>query len=329
MMPEEHHDATTSHANVGRSYGTRVPLRGLAERAWRESDSPRFEEVRPLNQGNCIVYFDTNVYDHIYKGIGVTADDVALLRGRIQEGRVLLRPGILNFEETLAAVSTAPGIAFPELRLIVELAGISPIMKPYDEFMRETVEAFATGGPAPSPLLNLSPELQASLRELIQDSPEMRADQIALAAEVSGLVSQFRAGMKMSTAEVREVAKRIPKADWPTFEKYWDDLSAPFAEAMAGRPGQLEACLRRGIDALLQVRAVGVTIGANLSLIYAYTFEGREPKQGDSRDLLHAISASAACTFVSVDPKFVRILKRIPVNDLRVMSLTDFISSLR
>jgi hypothetical protein len=202
-------------------------------------------------------------------------------------------------------------------------------MKPHDDLLRETITAFAMGGPAPSPLLDLSSDLQSSLLELIEDRPETKGDQTDLAVEVKEQVSRFRPGMKDSTAEVREVAKRIPKASRPTFEKYWTDLSVPFAEGWAKGAGQLEACQKRGLEALLDVRAVRVSVGASLSLTYAYTFEGREAKQGDSRDLLHVVSASAACVFVTDDPQFARILKRVPVNDLRVISLSEFITSLR
>ena len=61
----------------------------------------------------------------------------------------------------------------------------------------------------------------------------------------------------------------------------------------------------------------------------AFRFEKRGAQQGDSRDQLHAIAASAARVFVTDDPQFARLLKRVPVNAFAVLSLPEFIASIR
>jgi len=63
------------------------------------------------------------------------------------------------------------------------------------------------------------------------------------------------------------------------------------------------------------------------SLIYAQTFEGRTPKIGDSRDLMHAIASSEARIFVTDDAPFRRILSRVPMDDFEVIDLPSFVAS--
>jgi len=77
-------------------------------------------------------YFDTNVFDHIHKGIGMTAADLQLMKDRIRDGRVSLRLSAINLEEVLAAVERDPAIAFEELRLMVDLCGLEQIIKPHN-----------------------------------------------------------------------------------------------------------------------------------------------------------------------------------------------------
>src|SRR5262249_33676446 len=136
-------------------------------------------------------------------------------------------------------------------------------------------------------------------------------------------------GMKQAANEVRAVANQIPRKERPTFERYWQDLSTAFAEGYAEGGGHLPACRERGIDGLLQLRSVRILVGTSLSLTYAETFEERQPQQGDSRDLQHALTASAVRIFVTHDTQFARLLKRVPVNDFSVLTLSEFLASIR
>jgi hypothetical protein len=277
----------------------------------------------------CVVYLDTNVYDHLHKLIEVTVEDVEVLKTRVREGRIRIKASVINVEEVLSAVAIVPDVAFAELRLIEELAGLSTVIKPHEFLIRETVAAYIEGSNTPSPLLDLPDEVQASLRRLTDESTDNREELAALALEVRGQVGGFRSRMRDVTDKVRAVARSIRRRNRPTFEKYWADNCVAFAEGVAAGAGRLGDFPGKGIDGLLQVRSVRFLVGAWLSLTYAYTYEDREAQYGDSRDILHAVSAAAACVFVTNDPKFARIMKRIPVEGLRVLSLPEFIASIK
>ncbi len=93
--------------------------------------------------------------------------------------------------------------------------------------------------------------------------------------------------------------------------------------------GVLLEAKSRGLDGLLNVKSVGLAVGANLSLMYAHQFENRVPKSGDSRDILHAIIGSNADIFVTDDGELRRVLNRVPVDGFRAaVSLEETLAML-
>ncbi len=76
------------------------------------------------------VYFDTNVFDHIHKGIGVTEADRLALRSAVKTGRISLVLSFLNLEEVLSSMESSPSQANAELQLILDLADWQRLVKP-------------------------------------------------------------------------------------------------------------------------------------------------------------------------------------------------------
>jgi hypothetical protein len=261
------------------------------------------------------VYFDTNIYDHLHKGIRATPDDVQFLKQRVCDGRLSILSSIINLEEILMMASEDRDLAVAELQLIDELVDCNYILKPFHQLIDEDVIAYAQGTALSSPLIEFKRAARIALA-CLSDTTGMQEG----SREVREQIDTFRTNMMEGINQVRPVAKKIPKENKPNFEQYWNDLRVSFAEVYAERSGQLAACLERGIDGLLQLRSVRLSIGASLSLTYAQTFEKRQSQQGDSRDIQHALTASSVRIFVTHDAKFARLLKRVPVYDFSVLN---------
>ncbi len=271
------------------------------------------------------VYFDTNIFDHLHKGIRVTPDDVQFLKQHVSDGRLSILASIVNLEEVLTMASRDRDLAVKELQLIEGLVDCNRIIKPFHKLIAEDITAYAQGTTLPSPLVEFPRAARETLESLHNSDT---ADMQKFSREVQEQIDEFRAGMKQAVNEIRAVANQIPRKERPTFERYWQDLSASFAESYAEGAGQLPACRERGIDGLLQLRSVRLLVGANLSLTYAETFEERQPQQGDSRDMQHALTASAVRIFVTHDTQFARLLQRVPVSDFSVVTLPEFLASI-
>jgi len=135
----------------------------------------------------------------------------------------------------------------------------------------------------------------------------------------------FNSGMREKTLpDVKKLKGRRP-----SFEDFWKRFAGKLAECFAEHVGVLDACMKRSIKGLLELRSLRLAVGINLSLIYAQTFEERTPDIGDSRDIHHAIIASAADRFVTQDEEFTRLLSQIPIEDFEVMNLNGLFELIR
>ncbi len=269
------------------------------------------------------VYFDTNVFDHIYKKIGVTETDLQVLWNAVTEGRLSIIFSVINIEEVLAALKSKPAVALHELWLILKRADWERIVKPTDILLTEAIRCYARGQDLTSPFTT-DPWIKVGL-ERLKDPTQRDLDEFApTLEEVAKQKAEFLAGMRAARStwmesvlpQVREL-----QGERPDFNRYWEVSAESLAEQLAERIGEGEACRARGIRGLLEVRSVRLAVGANLSLIYSQTFGGRGPDKGDSRDIQHAILAAAADAFVTNDSTFGGLVARIPMQGFQVTDL--------
>jgi len=68
-----------------------------------------------------IVYFETNVFDHLEQLNGVTEWDLYRIRRAVRHGCIRGVVGYLNIEETLHIVSSQPERAKARVKLLFEL----------------------------------------------------------------------------------------------------------------------------------------------------------------------------------------------------------------
>ena len=67
------------------------------------------------------VYLDTNVFDHMYKKVGVSESDLLALDYVVKTGKIFILLSIVNLEEALCALQSCPELAMAELQLILGL----------------------------------------------------------------------------------------------------------------------------------------------------------------------------------------------------------------
>jgi len=275
------------------------------------------------------VYLDTNVFDHIHKGIGVTEAERVILRSAVDTGKISILLSYLNIEEALSAIKSCPETGLGELRLILDVVDRKNPIKEARILLRDDIHCYARGDFFSDPFSVLSPEIELNLRELVNSNKQnIKTNMSQLIEEVKEQKEDFKS--RMSTIRNNWLTKvRKFKGKCPGFEKFWERYAEDLTESLAKRAGVLEACKKRSINGLLRVRSVRLCVGANLSLIYAQHFEGRTPDMGDSRDIHHAILASAADTFVTQDRRFKRLLTRIPIEKFQIIELEDLIMLLR
>lgn len=264
-------------------------------------------------------YFDRNVFDQIDKGRDITSADLELIRGEVSAGRLSI---LVSFETVAETIMARQDTALRGLRLIREFTRQALPIKPHMDLLCDDIRAFAEGREQVPPFVfakfsvdRMIDEVENSPQGLREDIAAEKRHKVKLNGDLSPYLDEER----------KALGGRLPA----NFEKYWAERSAYHAEAFAHSAGYSERCRERGIDELLKVRSVRMTVGAFLSLLYSLLIEGRVIRSGTSYDMKHAATMSAAEVVVSDDGELRRLLGRVPVPGLCVMSLPDFVGLIR
>lgn len=269
-------------------------------------------------------YFDTNVFAHIHNKVLVTEADLIGLRSALREGKISILASILNLEEILPVLKSSPDLARALFRLVLELADLQRLVKPTYMLLRDDISCHARGEALTQPFMHLAPVIQWKLSRLVNPRIEDIAELLPIIEEIKRTKDNFLVRMGNIGDKFLQDVKGL-EASRLSFDEFWKIFEGKFAEDIAQRLGVLEECGRQGMEALLDVRSVRLYVGASLSLTYALIFEGRIPKPGDSRDMLHAVSAAAADVFITYDRQFARVLARIPMEGFQVTGLQSLL----
>lgn len=277
------------------------------------------------------VYFDTNVFDHIHKGIDVTEADRLALRSAVENGRISILLSVLNLEEALCALEQSPTQAIAELRLTLDLVEKGRLVKPAGMLLGDDIQCYAQGDALLAPFITLGPVIQSNIQALVNPNQRDIKALRLIVKETQNQKEDFVIKMREANTKVLPHAKeylRNAKGRPPDWQDYWERFAERFAEGFVEQQELLEGCRDKGIKGLLGVRSVRMAVGASLSLTYAETFEKRTPKMGDSRDMQHAVLATVADAFVTHDHSLARLLARIPVDRFQVLDLTALLQGI-
>jgi hypothetical protein len=273
------------------------------------------------------LYFDTNVYDHIDKRLGVSDGDIAQLRRCLGAGGAVLRLSVFNLEEAVGLVRSRPHAARTLAKLMRDLASLERFFREPGELAKLSVLSAIRRTEAPDPYLYDKETLEAGLDRLFDASPEGDRELLDSEALTAIQIRKFHEGMQRGCETNRGNLRTLnPSGRRLPFDLYLQQGRRRGAEHMLARLSTDVS--NEQVDRLLGLRYPKAYIEASVSLIYSYTFEGLAPKPGDSRDLMHAGLAGLADVFVTHDQSLSGRLKRIPSRGYHVMDLKSLLRTL-
>ncbi len=263
-------------------------------------------------------YLDANVYNDVERG-NIPAEEVAAFRAVRDRGDLVPRLSVVDLEESLGLWGSDRAAALKRVQIIRDLAGFDNQLKQPGDLLAEAIRAYATRATAPSPLM-ARPERRhlASILEKMAKGRQILAD-------VKTQKESFRAAMQESLAKTlveltmkysAEQLREVP------FEHFFAQGAMGWAEDFAEHLGREvgDACRVRGLDGLLAVRTVRVTVGTTMSVVHSQVCGGRQPAFGDGYDLWHAVLASATDVLVTGDNRLYDHVSRVPgVDGFRVV----------
>jgi hypothetical protein len=254
------------------------------------------------------VYLDTNVFDHIDKGLIADAE-VLSAQAAFACGKMRGYVSLSTLEELLGPWEGDRARAVRQLHLARNLVGFERILKPQNELLDDVVRAYAMRQPSPS--LFLPPSKCVFLAEALSRAAagELDAEIADVLARVRSLKDKFRDSMRLRGRTFADeiVASNMSGEREPHFMDVWRTSATKLAEGFAERAGVLSECRSRGLPGLLDLRPLRLAVGAALSL-FCRMAAGREPKGSDGYDLWHVTVASAADVFVTRDERLAKLL---------------------
>jgi len=275
------------------------------------------------------VYFDTTVYDGIAKS-EVPAQDLDELRPMIARHKIRAYPSLVDVEELLGQWETEPAEVIRRLRIMEDVVGLNPMLKPPADLLADEIRAYADGAGSPPPTLppGVAARVAESLRQVIHGD-SFRERQVAeIVADVKGLKDRshtnFTEARRESLGQLNWDQLKHEDRKALKFEDYFASNLLFWADVFVKPLGPeiLERCQRRGLEGLIKRRPVRLVIGATLSMIFAQIVgdgdQSRKARRGDGYDLWHALLASCADIFVTGDGALANQLRRVPMGDFRV-----------
>lgn len=280
------------------------------------------------------VYFDTNVYTHIFyatkgrikESAGITSSDVARLIAAVKSDKLRIIASVTNVEETIAAYLSDPEESIGRLKLIRRLAQRERIINSHTDLLKNDIRAFTEGKPLPPAFISPPHKLVKIVMHPDKVEPVFFR---RIAEETKAQIDQIRTNHGEFYVPLREMAKELKETDeQPSFELYWEAMYLGTLEIIADLCGVLEKCKRRGIANLLHLRSVRLAAFTNISMSYALTFERSSVESGYSRDMHHGALSAATGVFITHDKKFRRIMSRMHFPDYCVMGLKELLQNI-
>jgi len=274
-----------------------------------------------------ITYLDTNAFDHIYKKIGCTGADIANLRKAIYGRQLSIRLSVHTLEEILLGRKVSPQALAAQIKLTLSLASSRTLVKSCAQLLLDDIRAYAVRGEADRPFLRgeMQNAVADGIAALIEsDGEELEDDFLAVLNQARQEKQHFYAALEQVRQEAAAIAS--PPSGWTDFEQYFNTAALPALETVVELAGVTNPCRERGLDGLLKIKSVRMSLCAGLAPGYEQVTNGAAV---NSTTLHHLVSAAAVAeTFVSDIAAYREFLARMPIEDLNVTTLPEFLKRL-
>jgi hypothetical protein len=274
-----------------------------------------------------IAYLDTNAFDHIYRKIGCTSADIANLRKAIYGRQLSIRMSIHTLEEILLGRKTSPQAFAAQIKLTLSLASSRTLLKSCAQLLLDDIRAYAARGEADRPFLrsDIQNAVADGIAALIEsDGEELEEDFLAVLDQARQDKQGFFTALEHAGQEAETIPR--PPSGWTSFEHYFDAAALPGLETMAEQAGVTASCRERGLNGLLKIKSVRMSLCAALAHSYEQVTAGAA---ANSITLHHAVSAAAVAeAFVSDVAASREFVARLPIESLNVVSLAEFLKGL-
>jgi hypothetical protein len=266
-----------------------------------------------------LIYFDKNIYNAVKKSLFIGSREYELIKNSIKSGIITIPGSITVLEEAMPIYRSKSKIMFMlERQVLSELVNWNLFIKYHADLLLEEIEAYLNDR-KPNPFANytMTPDI------LFSSDPKHITEWKTVDAETEKNKRQFLDGVKIDRQKYLDIPKE-QRSVFP-FSLLWEKEAVKVVGRYAEAYGLLEQCKKKGIDELLNFRAVRLAAGYELAYLYAKLVLEGKMLLSDSRDHHHVALTSATDIFVTNDDRLAKLLALIPMEKYTVWSYRQFI----
>jgi hypothetical protein len=278
-----------------------------------------------------IVYFDRNVFSALSELEGeITKTDVEKIERAVDSGRVTILASQTIFEETITMLGRSDDMYRRHMLTVTRLTYKRLMIKQTMQLVLDDCYNYAVGLPE-NPRTMPIPK---KLRNLLDLSANKHLGTIAEELKVDRGVTASK--LTAALGRAREEGLRLNAGHPDNFDELWNNLTPEWIAMWVNRcrPEIKKKCYERGLKAMLNIKSIRFFTLYNLSVMhtgwFGLTGVPRRVKHGDVGDMFHAVSASAASIFVTLESKtkpghLGHILSLKPTPGFEVLNLREFL----
>lgn len=281
-----------------------------------------------------IVYFDTNIYNHLFD------DSVAFhkIKSAVDKRIIRIFISVANVEELLGEYVSDKVKTQQKFNLTREICMTSRVAQDHSELINAEFNHLLD----PSIRINVSSN-NKSLKEKFFGWWELLSNNIDVKKEeITKIVDEIRKdkdGFRGSMKEAQQKMRTFIKQDNITSRTIPE-----FIDEMMNKGSYIDSFIASVLGDKIKNTMITVDMVKNnlsimegfrhllyynlLCIIYHHDFAGGKPEPGDSRDMYHAIYAGYADIFVSNDGDLIKYLQYIPTDKHRYLKLDEFVQVL-
>ncbi len=282
-----------------------------------------------------IAYFDRNAFGDICElRRGLTESDVEVIRQAVERRSVLIPASITLFEETIRVLQESDEKYDQHMKTVFNLIHKDEMVKPPSQLLKDDCCSYAEQSP-----YQRMTSTPSKLRDIL-DLSGNRGDLLNLTEEINRRFKESAANITEGLLAARVAGEERNVGTPDDFGEVWSGLSTTMIEGLLNQvPRPIRRlCKKRGLGNMLRIKSIRLYTLYYAWLVHSGWFgiqgSPRKMKEGDVGDFFHAVQASVADVFVTQESKDKRdrlpsILSQIPTDGFRIMSLSEFIESLR
>lgn len=274
------------------------------------------------------IYFDTNAWlDLAQEREGVTKREVDRLRAATRSGTLCVLCSGIVVEEFLPEIKRNPVGFRSDMSFVLDTATRNRLVREPSDIIKDEVQ-HCLSGTGPVEYATEDVAIWWEFHRLARFSFDDGLDMLTVVYEAKRQAERFLWNMlEMQEHFLKQYAEQMQGHEPPPLAEAWSIIANKYVNDIAHRAGHT-AFEDADASALLEMRGIRLGVGWLTVRTYEHFFAGTKPQIGDSRDMLHAISAAAADVFVSRDSTLVRTLRAIPKLPVEVVTLPAFLAGL-